>query len=196
MMDKTLACVLLAAGQSKRFKGESKLTAPFHEKPLVEHVFDALPRALFSQCIVVTANRAVQGMAEERGFETVYLQVDTPDISISIREGLKKVRPDCSGCMFLVCDQPLLRRESIQRMAALFCENTERIIALGYQGTRGNPVMLPKSFFGALLTLPFGKGGSYIVGQSNDRLLTVEASCAEELLDVDTVEDLERISRI
>lgn len=193
MMDNTLACVLLAAGESKRFKGDSKLTAPFREKPLVEHILDVLPQALFSQCVVVTANAAVQCMAADKGFETVYLQVDAPDISISIRAGLKSVRPDCTGCMFLVCDQPLLRRESIRLMTALFIESTERIIALGYGEMRGNPVLFPKSLFGALMTLPLGKGGNYIIGQNRDRLLTVQASCAEELWDVDTVEDLERM---
>lgn len=193
-MDNTLACVLLAAGQSKRFKGESKLTAPFRAKLLVEHVFDVLPRALFSQCVVVTANTAVQSMAAEKGLETVYLQVDVPDISISIRAGLESVRPDCAGCMFLVCDQPFLRRESIRLITALFPKNTESIIALGYGETRGNPVLFPRSLFEALMALPPGKGGNYVIGQNRDRLLTIQASCEEELWDVDTVEDLERMS--
>ena len=81
-------------------------------------------------------------------------------------------------------------------MTALFNQNTQSIIALGYGGTRGNPVIFPKGLFGALSALPHGKGGSHLIGQNRDRLLTVEASCAEELWDVDTAEDLRRMGTI
>lgn len=47
MENTTLACVLLAPGQSKRFKGERKLTAPFHAKPLVQHVLMRCHRSYF-----------------------------------------------------------------------------------------------------------------------------------------------------
>ena len=51
-----IRAILLAAGQSKRLKGENKLTQKFKNKPLINHAINSLIKSKISKIIVVVGH--------------------------------------------------------------------------------------------------------------------------------------------
>ena len=194
MKKPTLSCVVLASGRGKRFQG-NKLLAPFGGRPMAQTVLERLAGPDFGQVAVVTPYPQVAGLARALGF----LAVDNPDgsddVAVTIRLGLAALEGEPEGCLFSVCDQPLLRRESLERLAAAFRARPDRITALAYQGQRGNPVIFPRSLFGELAALEPHQSGGTVIARHPELLQLVQAEDPRELMDVDFPGDLEALSR-
>ena len=80
-------------------------------------------------------------------------------------------------------------------------EKERAILRLGFRaedGTErlGSPVLFGSSYFGALCSLPEGKGGSVVLKAHPEQVQIVYAQRREELLDADTPEALEELSAI
>ena len=53
-----IRAILLAAGQSKRLKGENKLIRKFKNKPLINHVINSLIKSKISKIIIVVGHQS------------------------------------------------------------------------------------------------------------------------------------------
>ena len=64
-----IRAILLAAGQSKRLKGENKLVRKFKNKPLISYAVNSLIKSKISKClngkIYPIVNGSVIGLSEE-----------------------------------------------------------------------------------------------------------------------------------
>lgn len=185
-----IAAVLMASGRAKRF-GENKLLTDYHGRPLIETVLDNLPGERFFRVLVVTRYAGVAVAAAERRFSIVENMTESDDTADTIRLGVKALPPGTDGCLFLVCDQPLLKPGTIAALCQAFCETPDRIIAPICGGKRGNPVIFPKALFEELSNLPAGRAGGYIMAAHPALLRTIEFPDPAEFLDVDTRQDLD-----
>ncbi len=183
-----LACIFLASGHSKRFH-KDKLLTEFNGKSLVASVFEKLPRESFDTVIVVSRSGEILQLARDCGFLGVKNEDTTDDISRTIALGMASVPEDAQGCMFSVCDQPLLLTESIRNLADEFCGNPEKIVALSYAGRRGNPVIFPRSLFPQLLALQRDQSGNTVIRENPELLTLVPAQNELEMMDIDSAED-------
>lgn len=179
-----VGAVLMASGAAARF-GSNKLLYPVEGVPMIQRAFDAVPPRLFARACVVSCYPEVLALAQERG----YVPVPNPDAaqgqSASVRLGLAGLA-EMDGVLFSVCDQPWLRRESVERLLTDFTAHPRRICALSWRGARGSPVVFPNDLFPALLALTGDRGGGGIVRANRERLHLVEASTPMELQDMDT----------
>ena len=116
-----LGLVIMAAGAGRRFGG-GKLLAEFGGRPLYVRALEAAPPGVFARTAVVTAIEPMLTMARESGFLPVVNDRPALGVSRTIRLGLEAVG-DCGGVMFLAADQPLLRPETVARLARTFAEN-------------------------------------------------------------------------
>lgn len=183
-----VGCLLMAAGNAKRF-GENKLLCAADDgRTLIGHALDAIPREKFTRILVVTQYDAIVALARERGFETLLNEHAERGQSGTIRLGTRALS-DCGAICFMVADQPLLRRETLAREVDFFSSHREHIVALGHNGVRGNPCLFPARFFPELLALEGDVGGSAVIKKHPDDLLLFEAP-EEEMRDVDTKEAL------
>lgn len=187
-----LGCVVMAAGNASRF-GENKLAREFGGKPLIRRALEAVPPAVFDRVAVVTQYPEVAALAAGFGFLAVENTHPEWGVSHTIRLGLAAL-PGCGGVLFQVADQPLLRRETVARAAALFQDNPERIVALSHGGVRGNPCLFPARFFPELMALTGDRGGSGVIRRHPEALLLLETA-EEELWDVDTPQALTALER-
>ncbi len=187
----SIDAVLMAGGSSQRFGG-NKLLAHWQGRPLVCSLLERFPHKAFGRTVVVTRHPEVAALAGDLGYEVLLRPEECQDISGTIRAGLAAVQGG-SGCLFAVCDQPLLSPPSVLRLAEHFQSHPHRIAALSYDGRRGNPVIFPASLYGELLTLPPGGSGGRVIKTHPQLLDLVEADFPEELLDVDTREDLQNL---
>ncbi len=182
-----LGCVVLAAGNAARF-GENKLAAEWNGVPLIRRALEAVPSELFSAVAVVTQYPEVEQLAEEYHFTAVHNPHPDWGISESIRLGLSALG-DCGAALFMVSDQPLLRRETVAALTRFYLAHPDRIAALGSGGVRGNPCIFPARFFPELRSLREDHGGNTVIRRHEDALLLWEVGPAP-LTDVDTPEAL------
>ncbi len=126
-----------------------------------------------------------------------------------------------AGILFCQGDQPLLSETTLQRFFREACKHKDAVIlqsrdaSEAYEGDApcmhsetseadachmhskvrlGSPVYFSSHFFGALKTLPKGKGGRILIQSNPDKLFPVPVP-SQELLDVDTPTDFIEISR-
>lgn len=178
----------MASGAGARF-GANKLLAEIDGVALIARAMDAYPPELFYRAVVVSRYPEVLALAERRG----YLGLPNPGadegISASIRLGMGEMA-GTDGVLFAVCDQPWLTKESVERVMAAFEGQPDGIVALAWQGKKGNPCLFSPGFYGALAALTGDRGGGAVIRDHAEALLLVEASAASELWDVDTPDDL------
>ena len=83
-----------------------------------------------------------------------------------------------------MADQPNLGAKTVLRILNAFEENQTRIVRPAANGRMGNPVLFPNDLFEPLCALTGDVGGSAVIRQHSERVLTVETT-EEELKDVD-----------
>ena len=184
-----MGCVIMASGLGKRF-GENKLMAEFHGKPLFSYILDTAS-TIFTRCIVVTRHESVANLCKVKNVEVLLHTL--PHRNDTIRLGLEKLL-DTEHCMFCTADQPLLRQDTIAALALSAVNSPSKIIRPIYKNTPGSPVIFPQSTYEELLNLPEGKGGGYVIKQHSDLVQYLSISNPDELKDIDTPEDLLRLS--
>lgn len=189
-MDQKPGCVVLAAGSASRFGG-NKLTATVEGQALIRRALSAVPAEQLSAVAVVTQYPEILDLAREFSFTPVRNDAPEAGVSRSIALGLAALG-DCPGALFLVADQPLLRRESVEALVALWQRQPDGVAALGHGGVRGNPCLFPARLFPELLALRGDRGGSAVIRRHEDVLTLLEVD-PRELQDADTPEALERI---
>lgn len=200
-----VGCVIMASGWAVRF-GSNKLLADFGGAPLIARALDVTETPALAARVVVTRSPEVAELACKAGVRTI-LHSLLPGRNDTVRLGLEALLselPGLAGCIFLPGDQPLLRKESLEAMARDFSaldEKERAILRLGFRaedGTErlGSPVLFGSSYFGALCSLPEGKGGGVVIRRHPESVRAVYAAQQEELEDADTVEELERLRRL
>ena len=183
MGDAKIGCVVMAAGNARRF-GANKLAAALAGKPLILRALEAVPEGLFARVEVVTQYAEIADMAACFGFGAIKNR--RPDLGLSHTIALgTQALADCDAILYMVADQPLLAAETVSRVAAAWRETPACIVAAAHGGKRGNPCIFPHEFFPELLALTGDTGGSAVIKRHPDRLRTVEVPAAE-LADVDT----------
>lgn len=187
-----LGCVVMAAGNARRF-GENKLAARLEGRSLIQRTLEAVPPEVFDAVAVVSQYQEILDLAGEFGFTPIRNVHPDFGLSRTIALGLTALGA-CDGAMFLVSDQPLLRRESVAALARFWRERPEAPAALAYGGIRGNPCVFPARLFPELLALTEDHGGSTVIRRHQEDLRLWEVP-EEELTDVDTPQALEELKR-
>ena len=189
MSKKKIGCVIMASGRSKRF-GSNKLLADFHGRTLIENVLVLTGGNLFAKRVVVTRSEEVRDLCRKQHVDVIFH--DLPDRNDTVRLGVEAVK-EMDGCLFCPCDQPLLQKESLQRMIAQFEKREKGIERLCYGEKQGTPILFGKEYFEELMTLPMKNGGSYLVKKYPKQVEMVSAEDELELFDIDTKEDYGRL---
>lgn len=185
-----LGCVVMAAGNARRF-GDNKLAARLEGRSLIRRTLEAVPPETFDAVAVVTQYEEILKLAGEFGFTPVRNVHPDFGLSRTIALGLDALG-ECDGAMFLVSDQPLLRRESVAALARFWRERPDKLAALAHGGVRGNPCVFPARFFPELLALTEDHGGNTVIRRHEEDLRLLEVPEAE-LTDVDTPQALAKL---
>jgi bifunctional UDP-N-acetylglucosamine pyrophosphorylase / glucosamine-1-phosphate N-acetyltransferase len=117
-----LDAVVLAAGQSKRFRGtRPKVLHPLAGRPILGHVLDTLREVHRSEklgtvCVVVSPGKQVEKAlaAVKLPFQVIFAVQQKPlGTGDAARVGLKKLGPHGQDLLVLAGDMPLVRPESL-----------------------------------------------------------------------------------
>ena len=185
---RSIGCLVMAAGNGARF-GSNKLEASFAGKSLFSLALAAIPAGVFTCVTVVSQYPELLWEAEQAGFCAILNDRPEDGISRTIRLGTQAMER-CDAILYMVSDQPLLRADTVRRLADAWRAEPERIISAAHGGHRGNPCLFPARFFPELCALEGDRGGSSVIRRHEDVLRLVETD-EHELFDCDTKQALE-----
>ncbi len=189
---RTVAALVLAAGQSRRMGGANKLTATIGGRPLVRIAVEAALASLARPVIVVTGHDAAAIEAVLAGLAVRFAH--NPDhadgLSTSLRAGLRALPANVDGVVVMLADMPEIGPAVVDRLIDTFRpEDRAEIVVPVWAGRRGNPVLWGARFFGQLAALAGDTGGRQLIGQNRESVVEI-AMGAAVTRDVDTPEAL------
>ena len=178
--------VILAAGASRRLGAPKQLVARDGETLLRRIARTALAGG--GPVYVVTGFRG-EDMAAELAGLPVRLVVNPEweeGMGASLRHGVAALPAGVSGVLLLVCDQPAVTPELLERLQAAHRAEPDALVACAYGGTLGIPALLPARLLPQLLALRGDQGARGLLqGEA-----VIPITFPEGALDVDRPEDV------
>ena len=188
-----VAAIILAAGESRRF-GSPKQLLDWRGRPLLRHAICQTLAAPVAEIVVVLGAHAAQIAPVTHGLP-VTLAVNRAwarGISGSVKMGLRALRSDVDGALFLLADQPRVTPELLTRLIHAHATSDSPIVAPRAGGRRGNPVFFARSIFPELMQITGDQGGRAVIARREHDIFWVETE--ERILsDIDVPDDLERV---
>ena len=186
-----VAGIILAAGRSSRF-GEIKQLLPWREKNLLNTVIETAKLSGLNPLIVVLGADAdlVRATIAEDSVKVVINRDWGMGQSTSLKAGLRAIRTQVQGAIFLLADQPQM---SVNLVSCVVEEGlrTNKVIVPVIDDQRGNPVYFPEACFNQLDQLEGDVGGRQIISACPHSTLPWLDEWMSE--DIDTPEDYQRL---
>jgi len=187
-----VAAVVLAAGQGIRMGG-AKMTALLGGRPLVRHVHEAAAASHAGPLITVVGHDAARVEAALEGFDTQIVEnaAYAAGMSTSLKAGLAAVPEAADGALILLGDMPHVTAAIIDRLIAAFAARPKaKAVAPVVGGRRGNPILIGRALFPAVMALEGDVGARHLLAAAGDDVIEVVLDDAAVLTDVDTPEAL------
>jgi molybdenum cofactor cytidylyltransferase len=184
-----LCSLVLAAGGSTRF-GSPKQLVRVAGRPLLHTAVTRASEVTGQAVIVVLGSEAAQFAPLLRHSPgTVVVNHEWREgLSSSIRAGIARLPPTCSGVMLVLADQAAVTADDLKRLAGSWRKQPLYIAAAMYAGTIGAPAIFPRACLRELAELRGDEGARTLLRRNADRLLRVAMPSAA--IDIDTPEDL------
>jgi molybdenum cofactor cytidylyltransferase len=191
-----IGAVILAAGGSSRLERPKQLLT-FRGKTLIRTTIGAARVARCSPVIVVIGSNIerIQRELENTNVVEVINANWQRGIGSSIRSGVQALSdraPDIEATFLLVCDQPAVNANLIERMIATRVATKKDIVASSYAGTVGVPALFDRSLFKDLLSLGDEAGAKSIILRNRERV--AQFTFPEGAIDIDRWEDWEKLT--
>lgn len=195
-----MACILLAAGQSRRMGSENKLLMQIKDKPVIRHVAEALVAADLGDIYVVTGHQAEAVRTALGDLELVF--IDNPDYAAgqasSVARGIAALPEQVSDVLIALGDMPLISAELISALLRHHVNSSHsdlpQITLPTYPSSqaadtvkRGNPVIWSRAFFAELAALTGDQGGRQILADYPAHIQHLHWPDAGVFADVDTL---------
>ena len=188
--------IILAAGSSSRL-GQPKQNLLYKGKTLLKNAIDTASSSLCKPVIVVLGANAdvIKPTIENLPVSILQNEEWREGMASSIRLGiteLKKIEPKATSVVLMLCDQPFVNAESINKLVQ--SQSKKGIVACAYNDTIGVPVLFDKFYFDELLKLKGQEGAKALLTKYPDDIAKIDFPLGS--VDIDTIADYERISGI
>jgi molybdenum cofactor cytidylyltransferase len=193
-----ISAVVLAAGSAKSL-GQEKLLLPLRGKPVLQWVLESALASDLDEIVCVTRElasaRSQLNLSDERLFWLTNYAADRGQ-STSVISGLWATNPKSEGVMFLVGDQPLIRKKLINSLIEKFRTGSAWIVAPSFNREPRNPVLFRRNLFPELLQLSGDRGGRVLIEKHRNNTALVEWKDETPFLDIDVHEEYERLKEM
>ncbi len=190
----SVACLILAAGQSARFGKTDKLLAEVDGRPLIRHAVDeALASRSRDIHVIIPPDSTLLDKALAGLPLTLCINRDfASGIGSSIVVGIRSLAQDVTGALILPADMPWMRAEVLDALITAFeCAGGSLVtLPVTPDGKQRNPVLWPKSYFEELSGLHADRGAKRLIPKDPRKLQKIVILDEVGFQDVDTPDDL------
>ncbi len=220
-----ISAIVLAAGLSARM-GRPKLLLPYGEHTVVEQVVSVLLASPADEVLVVTGHEraavelALTGWPVLAVFNPDYA---AGEMLSSVQVGLEAAAPESRAALLAVGDMPAIEADVVAQLVAAYTNLPESpvlpapaaqtqarnegsglsgrspddyVYIPSYQMRAGHPVLVPRTYWPAILALPRGASLRSAWQAEGSRIHWVTADTPSVLRDMDTPADYERELRL
>jgi len=187
-----IAKVILAAGQSSRFKGCKLIANVGFGQTMVERAVKTLQALDDSPVYVVTGawhkeiEQALCGYTNIQLIENKQWDKGLGGSIATASEVVSKIN-NYDGFLFMLCDQVQLKTQHLSELVKGFTQTPSRWCA-DYGERLGVPAIFPAVDLSKLASLTSDKGAQHLLRSKNEIVNTINISHAK--LDIDTQEQL------
>ena len=189
-----IAVVILAAGESSRMQ-QAKQLLPWGTSTLLGKAIMEAKQSNSERVYVVLGAKA----------ETIQMQFNSTDVTWVLNKNWKKgmgssiscainylihLKTDYDGILIMLCDQPLIDADYINKIISTFKRSNKGIVATAYKHSNGVPVLFDKKYLEDLSKLEGNIGAKAIIGANSNSVIAINPNGKEK--DLDTLEEYQK----
>ena len=170
-----ISAILLAAGQSKRMKGENKLTKKIQGIPLIKLSVKNILASSINELIIVLGHQKEiieKFIDKNEKIKFVFNKDFVSGMASSIKTGLNHLSNNTEAFFICLGDMPMVNQNTYNHL--IKSRNDKEIIVPTYKGQQGNPVLFSKSIKEKIMTIQGDVGAKGILELNEDKVLNVE----------------------
>jgi molybdenum cofactor cytidylyltransferase len=193
-MTRFVSGLILAAGASRRFGGAKQLL-PYRDTTMLGWaVRQAAAARNLDEVVVVLGGASSEILAAvDLNPARVVLAPDfASGCASSYRAGIAALDPATSAVVVLLCDQPGVSADTIDRVVDSWRRDPAELVVTSYRERIGHPMIFDRSCFPELSRLTGDKAAWKIVDVRGDEVRRVEIDLPYPM-DVNTPHDYERL---
>ncbi len=170
-----------------------KQLLPIHNKPAITHCIGVLLAAGLKDIVVVLgpSGKEISKTVDLLPVNVAFNEDPESEMADSVRTGLRGIGPS-TGILICLCDHPLVSPETVKELVRLHGEFPDRIIIPAFHGRKGHPTLFPRSVMTEVMQ---GCALRDVIRKDPQRVMEVAVSDEGVVLDMDTMEDFQKISR-
>ena len=169
-----ISSILLAAGQSKRMKGENKLIKQMKGIPLIQHSVKNILLSPIDELIIILGyqKEIVKKIIDKnKKIKFVYNNDFESGMASSIITGLKQLSENTESFFICLGDMPLVNSNIYNQL--INSKNKKDIIVPNYMNQQGNPVLFNKSMKEKIMSIKGDVGAKKIIESNRDQVLNI-----------------------
>lgn len=190
-----ISAIVVAAGLSTRM-GQLKQLLPYGEHTVIEQVVSVLLASPVDEVLVVTGHEreAVETALAKWSVRTVFnADYAEGEMLSSVQAGLRAVAAEAQAALLAVGDMPAIEGDVVaQLIQAYTAAGNNSVCIPSYQVRAGHPVLVPRLYWGAILSLPKGATLRSVLRAESTRVQWVVVDTPSVLRDMDTPADYQR----
>tara|TARA_Y100000590_G_C15163041_1_gene804329 strand:- start:41 stop:613 length:573 start_codon:yes stop_codon:yes gene_type:complete len=170
-----ISAILLAAGQSKRMKGENKLTKKIQDIPLIKHSVENILASSVDELIIVLGYQkeiVEKIISKNEKIKFVFNNDFKSGMASSIKVGLNHISNTSEAFFICLGDMPMIKPDIYNQL--IKSRNQKDILIPTYNGQQGNPVLFNKSMKEKILSIKGDSGAKKILELYKDKALNLE----------------------
>ncbi len=176
--------------------GMPKQLLPFKGRTLIENVVDEAISASLNPVVIVTGYDAskIKNLLLNKPVYIQYNEAWKTGMASGIVCGLRalhNVDANTESVILAVCDQPYICADLFRQMVKQQQQSGKNIVACGYAGTRGVPVLYSSKYFHQLQQLRGEGGTKKLLQRFEDDVAVVDFPPGA--IDIDTMADYEKL---
>jgi molybdenum cofactor cytidylyltransferase len=190
-----ISAVVLAAGMSTRMKRLKQLL-PYGKHTVIEQVASVLLASSVDEVLVVTGHQrsAVEAALAKWPVQTVFNPYYAQgEMLSSAQAGLRALAAESQAALLAVGDMPAIEADVVDQLIQAYHSTGNSFVYIpSYQMQAGHPVLVPRPFWQAILSLPAVDNLRSVLRAKNTHVHWVVVDTPSVLRDVDTPADYER----
>ena len=185
-----ISAILLAAGQSKRMKGENKLVKKIKDIPLIKHSINNILFSSIDELIVVLGyqKEIIKKLIDKNEkIKIVFNKNFESGMSSSIKIGLNNLSKSTDAFFICLGDMPMVSQDTYNKL--IKSKNNKEIIIPTYNGEQGNPILFSKTIKDQIMKIQGDVGAKKILELNKSKILSVEIANQSIKKDFNVKED-------
>ena len=187
-----IKAIFLAAGQSKRLKGENKLIKKFKNKPLINHSLTTLIKSKVKKIVIVLGyqNKEIKKIVKKNKKNIFIINKKFGlGMSSSIKVGLRKISKKDNGFIIIQSDMPFIKTSDINKIYNSILKQKNLVHALKFKNKVGNPIGFDISVLSKFRKIKGDVGAKFMVKRLKKNTNFIKVSSNKIFKDFDYKKD-------